>query len=487
MRLSVYIHRVIVCALICGGTMVSSVMAQENTQTKSSEEGTTSQSYRNMNIDMQLVYGQYNQMLSVVNLSQEQQNFVYLLQSNFEKSNDYGYNKKIFQNTSYYKSKIGFIGNITFSENWKSLFEANVRNVSYGMASNPTYSREEKDNIDIEWKNIVKSSPSFEVFYTLGGSQYYHRLHGNGTTSSSVRSRIYHGHASLGGEYIWSASNRFKYTVSAAGYSYPNYKDDFFCNNEIIDDFNITRYAGFSIGINIDYNMDDGWLAGPVLGINYKGINNLNVALEYRYVMQPFKPEDLFLEQKFVKPVYDLDPARVHSGVCKVDYRLNRILTTQMISKVQHSNYFYNYITTDGDVLSAHGIHAWVFNNSIKLNIRIIPMLIDFNLQYSYQTFRADEHITYRPVHTVTVESLYNGEKWKFNITHDIASSVYISPESGKKLSKHIIGNIDVQRKMLEGFFAYIRVENVYNNRYYLRENYPESGIKGLFGIRILL
>ncbi|HXK66395.1 MAG TPA: hypothetical protein PK348_09020 [Spirochaetota bacterium] len=50
-----------------------------------------------------------------------------------------------------------------------------------------------------------------------------------------------------------------------------------------------------------------------------------------------------------------------------------------------------------------------------------------------------------------------------------------------------MVGYLDLQRKMLEGFFAYFRVENLYNNRYYLRENYPESGIKGLFGIRILL
>ncbi|RPI97397.1 MAG: hypothetical protein EHM32_01595 [Spirochaetales bacterium] len=45
---------------------------------------------RNVNIDMQVVYGQYNNMLSTINLSHEQENSVYLLSSYFKRSNDFG-------------------------------------------------------------------------------------------------------------------------------------------------------------------------------------------------------------------------------------------------------------------------------------------------------------------------------------------------------------------------------------------------------------
>ena len=117
------------------------------------------QSLHNMNIDMQVVYGQYNDMLSTVNLSQQQDKFVYLLQTYFEKSNDYGYNDKTFENTSYYQNRIGFTGDIKASETWKSLFDINVYNDSYGMADNTFFSREEKDNVTVDWKNIVKHSP----------------------------------------------------------------------------------------------------------------------------------------------------------------------------------------------------------------------------------------------------------------------------------------------------------------------------------------
>ncbi len=81
-----------------------------------------------------------------------------------------------------------------------------MHNDSYGMAENPVYSREEKDNVILDWKNIVKHSPSFEMYYGIGGAQYYHRL--IGTTTQGETSRVYQGHGQIGGEYIWSASNR---------------------------------------------------------------------------------------------------------------------------------------------------------------------------------------------------------------------------------------------------------------------------------------
>lgn len=443
------------------------------------------QSLHNMNIDMQVVYGQYNDMLSTVNLSQQQEGFVYLLQTYFEKSNDYGYNDKTFENTSYYQNRIGFTGDIKASETWKSLFDINVYNDSYGMADNTFFSREEKDNVTVDWKNIVKHSPSFEMFYIIGGGQYYHRL--NGITTDDIDNRVYQGHGQLGGEYIWSASNRFKYSSTVYAYSYDTFQDDFFCNNEIVDDFNITKDVGISVGVNADFNRDEHWLIGPIIGTSYKGFTNCSIVLQYSYFMQPFKPEEFYLQQKFITPIYNLEPANVHRGTLKVDYKMNNFLTMQLVSQTEYSNNFYNYMATPEDVLTVQGIEAWSSSNSAILVMNIIPKMLSLDTRYTFAYYHADENITYRPEHLLNMTITYNGAKWKINLSHDIASSVYTSPDEDAKLKSRVVGYLDLQRKMLEGFFAYIRVENLYNNKYYLQEHYPESGIKGLFGIRILL
>ncbi|MGQ9842363.1 MAG: hypothetical protein ACUVRK_02255 [Spirochaetota bacterium] len=460
--------------------IIQPVFAQD-----SNAQSANAHSYRNMNIDMQVVYGQYNDMLSTVNLSQEQEGFVYLLRTYLKKSNDYGYKDDIYKNTSYYQNRIGFTGNVTASETWKSIFDISVHNDSYGMANNPVYSREEKDNVILDWKNIVKYSPSFEMYYGIGGAQYYHRL--AGTTTQGQESRVYQGHGQIGGEYIWSASNRFKYSSTFYAYSYEKYENDFFCNNEIVDDFNITKDVGVTIGINADFNRDDHWLFGPIIGTSYKGFSNSSFVLQYSYFMQPFKPEELYLQQKFIAPIYNLEPAHIHRIHAKIDYKMNSFLTMQIVSQTEHSNNFYNYVTVSGDVLTAKGIESWVFNNSFMLVMNIVPKVLNVDAQYTYAYYYADEHITYRPQHVLAMAITYNGTKWKINLSHDIASSVYTSPVDDTKLKSRVVGYLDLQRKMLEGFFAYFRVENLYNNRYYLRENYPESGIKGLFGIRILL
>jgi len=64
---------------------------------------------------------------------------------------------------------------------------------------------------------------------------------------------------------------------------------------------------------------------------------------------------------------------------------------------------------------------------------------------------------------------------------------VYTDPEGDEELSGAVIGTLGLQRRMLESFYAYIRVENLYNARYNLRDGYPEPGITLLGGLRILI
>ena len=79
-------------------------------------------------------------------------------------------------------------------------------------------------------------------------------------------------------------------------------------------------------------------------------------------------------------------------------------------------------------MLTAKGIESWVFNNSFMLVMNIVPKVLNVDAQYTYAYYHADERITYRPLHTLAMTITYNGTKWKINLSHDIASSVYTSP-----------------------------------------------------------
>ena len=100
---------------------------------------------KNINIDMRVLYGQYNNMLSTINLSQEQDDFVYLLSANFKRSNDFGYNNVTYENSSYYENKLGFTGNLQLTDKWRAILETEVNGDSRGMFDNTVYSREEKE------------------------------------------------------------------------------------------------------------------------------------------------------------------------------------------------------------------------------------------------------------------------------------------------------------------------------------------------------
>ncbi|HNW29438.1 MAG TPA: hypothetical protein PKN50_13255, partial [Spirochaetota bacterium] len=94
----------------------------------------------NFNIDALVLYGQYNRILWLGSLTQSFDSFTYQLNSNFSRSNDFGYH-----NSSYYDNGIGFTGEADITEKWKMTPEVEVGNESHGMFSNPFYSREEKD------------------------------------------------------------------------------------------------------------------------------------------------------------------------------------------------------------------------------------------------------------------------------------------------------------------------------------------------------
>jgi len=478
-------------------TAVPVLQAQENNGDGEPSEDIQSQpadtredekaSIRSINVDIQAVYGQYNNMLSTVNFSQEQNGFVYLLRSYLKKSNDYGYRDEVYDNTSYYENRIGFTGNLGVTDKWETMLEMDVHNDSYGMGDNTVYSREEKDNVSMELKNIVKHTPSYEMSYTLGAAQYYHRLNGQ-LPEDSTDSRLYQSHLALGGEYVWSATNRLRYSSTVYYYNYSNGDDDYYVDNELVDDFSLTSNFVVTIGAMVDSNRDDVLIPNGLLGVSYRGLKNASVVLKYEYDMEPFRPEEFYLQQKYIQPVFDLPPGRVHHGQCKIDYRMNSTVNVKLLGKVKHNKHFYNYYQVQpGNVLVAYTEETLNAGGEFTAVLHLVDKILDFEVGYQYEYYYADRNITYRPRHRFNSRVKFNGTNWKMTWYNRLLGEMYTDPESDHTLDRSMVGDLDFQLKMHEGFYANFRVENMYNNKYYLRENYPEPGITLLGGVRILL
>ena len=281
---------------------------------------------RNVNVDMQIVYGQYNNMLSTINLSQQHEDFVYLLSSNFKRSNDFGYKNETYENTSFYENKIGFTGNMNVSDTWKSILETEVNSDSHGMYNNTVFSREEKEMVNVSLKNVSKFSSSFEGYWTLGGAEYVHRLRPI-VPQDYEKSRLMQFNSEFGGEYIWSPTNRIRFSSAYFQYDYgqEGVQNDRYLCSELVDDFYITRNFGLGLGANLDYNRDAPLLASPVLSMTVKDYKYATIVLLYRYDLVPFKPEKYYLQQKYIRPNYDLPPQKTHHGDMKAEFRIGNL------------------------------------------------------------------------------------------------------------------------------------------------------------------
>jgi hypothetical protein len=476
------------------------VTTQNDTPDPNAKKTDAPSASKNMNIDMQLTYGQYNNMLSTISLSQETDNFVYLLNSNFKRSNDYGYNNTTYFNSSYYENKIGFSGNLNVSDGWKTLFEGTVDNDSHGMFDNSVYTREEKEKYSLSTKSTVHQTSSMEWYTLINYAGYNHRLVAidNANNENSNLNKLTGG---FGGEYIMSAANRIKWDGTVVWYDYSQKatRNDLYASGEILDDFKLTTAFGMSLGVNFAENRDDtGFSMFPKVsghtipvailgGLSFAGTSNFAASVQYRYDLEPFKPENLYFDQKYVYPQYSLAPSRTHTVEGKMDIKGGDYLTLKGNVTFRHSDHFYNYVSDSSNVLGAHGIRATSVVSNVDGKLKIAESGFEFDMSYEYSYFRAPEKITYTPSHVVNETFLYNGNKLKLEWGNKFVSKAYTRPDSDKTIRSAVIGLFGVQYQLVNGLFSYLRVENLYNSRYYLREGYPEPGVTVLGGLRILL
>ncbi len=440
-----------------------------------------------VNVDMQIGYGQYNNVLSGVSLSNEQEDAVYLVSASLKRSDDFGYNNTVYRNSSYSEDRIGYTGNFNMSESWRALVDADVYNDSRGMINNSVFSREEKNEAKISFKNVYKLSNQFEGFFSVGGGEYTHRLRPM-DPSDRVEGRVAFSSGSVGGEYIWSASNRIRGKSEVGYYNYRgDAPDDAYSSTEIVDDFNLTKNVGLSLGLAADFNRDSSPLVFPNLVMTLKGFEHASFSISYRYDLIPFQPEVFYLEQKYILPELALPPSRVHHGEVKCELRFNDSVSIKASGVGERGDHFYNYRTAPGDVLETFTMPVTHFMGKLDLGFVLFDRLLEMLLGYEYNRYLASEHVTYRPMHKISGSIAYTGKLWRFEWGNKLMSVVYTDPETKERLNGTVIGTLALQRKMMDSFFAFMRAENIYNYRYNLREGYPEPGITVLFGTRILI
>ncbi len=445
----------------------------------------------NVNLDSTLMYGQYNNINSDFNVTQDFQNFSYQLNSNFKRSNDYG-----FSNTSYFESKIGFSGMADLAESWKLIPQIDVENDSHGMYKNPSFSREEKDYVGIHFKNEYTPTPSRWNF-NIGGAHYVHRLVPEGPGVVSGQS-FYKADGQIGWEYGWSAAVRAKFNARVSHYDYSTGADnDTYVMTDFIGAFKLTEYILISLGPGYSWNRDDSHFIGGKATVSTVNMKHLTMEVGYTYDLKPFGPEILYKNQKFIMPDFSLPPGRVQKGEGKFVIEIKNESDSPVYVKnmkikgsgtYEKQGDFYNFHLIEGQLLYPRVMALAAARGKVEMmtDLQIgADSSARFVFGYEYNRYWGSRRVTYRPGYAANGMMKLRIGDFGLEWNNTLMGSVYIDPYISMKLGRSIIGSVTISLKILESFFLYGKVENVYGERYHYRYGYPEPGRLFLGGLRI--
>jgi len=462
---------------------------------------------KNLNLDSKMLYGQYNNIITLFSITQNFSNFTYQLNSDLKRSNDYGY-----QNTSFYESAIGFTGKADFSESWKFIPELEVNNESHGMYKNSYFSREEKDKVILSFKNDYKVLPSRWDF-NLGGAYYVHRLV-SAQSADVLKSDFFKDNGEVGWEKIWSASNKLSFGSKCSTYNYAtsnddltsdrvgDFSNDIFCYNELLWSFKLIEFIKLDLGgivnWNSDYDKREGFFPSWKAEVSTPGLKYTSFELSYIWDLRPFEPENFYFDRKYIKPTYDLPPGEVHYFDAKtgVEFRntsSSRVYLERLKVKGSGSyrieKNFYNFYPLEENVLSAVPTEAEfiTIRGDTIFDVRIFQNQLRIGFNYEYYHFWADVNITYYPAHSLGNQIKFKEKRWELEWSNSYLGERYIDISDERRLPSTIIGNLSFQFRMLETFYFYATVENLYDRKFSYRNGYPEPGRILLSGLRIII
>ena len=428
-------------------------------------------------------------------------NFAYQLNSNVAYTNDFEDHK----NSSFIINETGFNGEVTLSDYWKMIPEFEISNSSYGMFDNPFYSREDKDLIKFRVKNEFKPTPARWDF-DFSFARFDHNLESRESVvnSKEVDDTFYSEKGIIALEYVWSASNKagFKIDTLQNRYHRP-YKDDRFAYCEVFGSFKVTEYSMLTLAPVVSWHSDGTdyfYFKGSVSSIN---IRNVSIEVLHEYKLVPYKPDEEIFNKKYIYLSYDLPSATVNHSELRGELFLRyeagaedilalRNFRFKISGVFEKSNNFYNYYAMPENVIALEPVEASFAKSRAELYSTLYiagnPFSVDFKYDY-YKYFAKDSdiRITYRPENSFYLTLGYVGTLFEINWENIYHDEVYIEPYSDKTLNSFVVGNLDFNVKLHKSFYLYARVSNIYDEKYYLRDGYPEPGVQFFGGLRIMI
>ncbi|MBN1495736.1 MAG: hypothetical protein JXA07_03145 [Spirochaetes bacterium] len=453
---------------------------------------------RNYTIDVIALYGLYNRIFWSGNLTQSFDVFTYQLKSDFKRSGDFGY-----KNSSYYENVIGFTGEADATPKWKITPVVEINNESYGMFRNPFYSREGKDRVSLKLKSEYQPMPT-RWTVSLGGVYFNHRFESY-LFPDPVAIRPYHAsdlykvNAEVGWQYIWSASNSLSFGSKFVRYFYSTGADyDISTANELVWNFNISEFLKFGLGPLYTYNRDGGHFVSGRINVAAMNIKYFSADASYLYELIPFIPEDLYSGRRYVRPDYGLYPGRGHHADLNlgIDYTrssedhfyLKKIRVRASGSFITNDRH-YAFFSLPDHVQTHHQMKVRQVRarGEVAIGIAIYSSSLEVGGRYEFNRFFASDYVTYQPEHQAGGYLKLGVWRFEAEFSTSYRHRVRVSPFIDVTMGPAHTGSLSLQFRVLESFFLYGRVDNLYNIRYSSVPGYPEQGRTIIGGLRILI
>jgi hypothetical protein len=453
---------------------------------------------RNFNIDAKMLYGQYNSIFWTGSILQNFDKFTYQLNSNFTRSNDFGH-----KNSRYYNNEAGFTGDAEITNIWKFTPELSVGNVSYGLFRNLFYNREEKDEVFVKLKNEIKSMPNrWEI--NVGGVYFIHRLDSPlyqdaGLLRPYHSSDFYKANAEIVWEYIWSAANKLRFNSKFFNYTYSaRSNDDTVTANELIWNFNISEYFKFGLGPQYIYNRDRGNFISGKIDVATVNVKYIAAGASYVYDMIPFTPEDYYFNQKYVLPCYSLYPGKGHhvnlnvgveyTASGKDSFYVKKIKFKASGSYVTNDR-FYSFFSLPELLLAPHRMKVMQCRARADggIGFAIYSSYLEIGGKYEYTYSYASDYVTYQPEHQASGYIQFNVWRLEFYFNAGYRSRVHASPFINHTIAKSLVSSCTLQFRVLDSFYLYGKIDNIYNTTYRTVYGYPEPGVIVAGGLRIMI
>lgn len=452
----------------------------------------------NFNVDAMVLYGQYNRMLWLGSLTQSFDAFTYQLNSQFNRSNDFGY-----RNSGYYDNEIGFTGEADITEKWKMTPEVEVKNESHGMFSNPFYSREEKDRVVLKIKNDFKPMPT-RWNLNIGGAYFTHRLDSTQvpdifTLKPYHSTDFYKINTEFGWQYIWSAANRLAFNSKFSHYFYKApYDYDSWVVNEFTWNFNLSEYFKFGIGPQYTYNHDRGHFISGRIEASTAKVRYFSAGASYVYELVPFTPEDFYYNKRYVKPAYNLLPGKGHHAELNLGIDVStssdkpfyvKTFRIKATGSFVTNDRYYAYFSLPELVLSTHRmkIEQAAARCETAIGFAIYSSSLEMGGTYEYTYSYASDYVTYQPVHQGNGFIRLTVYRLETEFSTGYRGRMHASPFCRMEMSPALTGSLYLQVRVLDSFFLFGRIDNIYNARYSTVYVYPEQGRSVIGGLRIII